>query len=240
MMRTALVICFCALTIAVKAQDTVAVDATTDSLEVSPPTIPVQPPEPFIRAIQMNILYRGIDNPVSISVPGYPDSLLQISASNCTFSGTGKRLLVKPGRGSRTVIFVHVLQEGTPIEAGKYEFRVKPIPNPIPYFAASCYTDTIKGFKLRAAQGVIAKMEYFEFDVKFTVTEFTMTAWVNNQPTVMRASNTDGTRGNRVTTEMKKFIAEQKPDRIDISEVKAIGPDGYTRNLAPIFLVVQW
>ena len=88
------------------------------------------PNEAVISADKMNVVYRGLDNPISISVPGVGDKDINPSVSKSnklTRTGLGKYIL-KPGVGDEVVINVSAkLSNGKIINTPK-TFRIKNLP----------------------------------------------------------------------------------------------------------------
>ena len=46
----------------------------------------------------MNVLYAGIDNPISISVPGIPTQAVQATMSGGTLTRSGNGWIARPGK----------------------------------------------------------------------------------------------------------------------------------------------
>jgi hypothetical protein len=211
-------------------KDTVFVYDTirvTDSLASS--EIPTAETAPNIAAIPiaMNVLYRGIDNPIEIFTGSTNADEVEVSMSNGTILSGGKpgRYVVKPGKGGKSVLSFKV--DGA--NGGVQEFRVKNVPSPDAYFAGVTGSGNVPKTKLMAAAGVVAKMSYFEFDVKWIVTEFELTAFHRGKMVTTKSS------GNRVTGEMKNLLkATRKGEYVFISGIKAKGPDGSVRDLGSI------
>tara|TARA_R110000787_G_scaffold91628_11_gene193073 strand:+ start:20433 stop:21992 length:1560 start_codon:yes stop_codon:yes gene_type:complete len=88
------------------------------------------PSEAVISADKMNVVYRGLDNPISISVPGVGDKDISPSVpgdNKLTRTGLGKYIL-NPGSGDDVKINVSAkLSNGNTITTPK-TFRIKDIP----------------------------------------------------------------------------------------------------------------
>lgn len=89
-----------------------------------------EPSEAVISADKMNVVYRGLDNPISISVPGVGDKDITPNVGNgntLTKTGNGKYIL-NPGKGTEVKINVSAkLSSGKKINTPKV-FRIKDIP----------------------------------------------------------------------------------------------------------------
>ncbi|MCB0780668.1 MAG: hypothetical protein KDC03_14295, partial [Flavobacteriales bacterium] len=124
--------------------------------EVAQPNLVVSPSK-------MNVFYRGVDNPVTISVSGFSDKDIQPSVSNGSLSKGGEGWVVRPGKDRECIVTATVTNpDGSKKTMQGNPFRVKNVPNPTPYFAGKSVDDeTIKKAELTASQGVIAKMVDF-------------------------------------------------------------------------------
>jgi hypothetical protein len=120
--------------------------------------------------------------------------------------------------------------DGTKKTMTGMKFRVKNVPNPSPYFAGKSVNDeNIKKAELTAAAGVIAKMENFEFDLKFEVVSFKVTMIVGGVPLEKEV------KGPAVSSDMKEMFQKAKPgQKVYIEGIKARGPDGTVRNLGSL------
>jgi gliding motility-associated protein GldM len=192
--------------------------------EVAQPNLVVSP-------TKMNVFYRGVDNPVSISVSGYSDKDIRPSISSGQLAKTGEGWVVRPGKESEATVSATVTNpDGSTKAMQGMKFRVKNVPNPQPYFGGKSVNDeTIKKTELTAAAGVIAKMVDFDFDLKFEVVEYRITMIVGGTPIEKM------TKGAAVSSEMKEMLNKAKPgQKVYIEGIKARGPDGTVRNLGSL------
>jgi gliding motility-associated protein GldM len=207
-----------------------------ERIEIFETTYEVAAPSLVVSPTKMNVFYRGIDNPVDVSVAGYSTKDIQPSINNGSIQAAqGGGFIVKPGTGNEAVVSVTVTNpDGSKKAMEGVKFRVRSVPDPVANFAGKGPGDnTVTRGELTAAQGVIAKMENFEFDLRFEVTEFTVVASIGGEvkETVIR--------GNRITDDAKAMFGRVKAgQRIWIENVKAKGPDGTTRRLGTLALKV--
>lgn len=197
------------------------------SYTVAKPTLVVSP-------TAMNVFYRGLDNPVEVSVPGVPTEALDVSMSNVeSRSGSNGNYKLRPGKQQTTVVSVSADINGKKQNFGKKEFRVKNVPDPKPYFGGKTGSDNIPRKNLLAAAGVIAKMENFEFDLRFEIISYQVSATIRGN-VVEQAC-----RGPALSGDSKKIIKELKSgQKLYIEKIKAKGPDGSIRDLGTIALRV--
>src|SRR5690606_34264354 len=135
--------------------------------EVARPSLVVSP-------IKMNVLYRGIDNPIAISVPGVSADALNPSISTGTLTkqpdGT---YIARVKSGSEAVVSVSANMNGVNKPMGSFNFRLKSVPAPVAQFAGKSSSDnTVKKSELTAARGVVAELKDFVFDLDYPVRPF--------------------------------------------------------------------
>jgi hypothetical protein len=136
---------------------------------------------------------------------------------------------MRPKRVGNCQVFVQAELNGKWTDVGSKEFRVKPVPDPEAKVNNQKGGGIAKNVLL-AQSGVVAAMPAdFEFDLKFTVTEFTVMAVVQGFVQERKV------RGNLFTPEVKSLINNlSKGNPVYIQDIKAVGPDGSVRTLSTI------
>jgi len=187
---------------------------------------------------KMNVFYRGLDNPVSISASGVHLSNLRPTISHGSLKGSNGDYIVRPGpRETSSKISVYAqLEDGTRKFMGDQSFRVLNLPPP---FAVVDGVTKGEGQltlgQLTRLNEVRAELEGFLFDVEFTVTGFMVSATVSGGFAREMTSSS-----NRFTSEMKQLFRGLNPGQtVTIKQVKAIGPDGVPQDLNPILIRVR-
>lgn len=199
------------------------------------PNFTVAEPALVISPSKMNVFYRGLPNPVEISVPGVPADKIKPSISaGHSLTKEGNEWIVKPGQGKEAVITVMAEINGNMQRMGEKEFRVKRIPDPVPVFAGKRPTDnTVPVNDMRIAAGVRAEMENFDFDVTVKVTSFNM-VFIRDGQVIEKKSN-----DNRTTSDMKANMEKvNKGQKIYIENIMVKMPDNTERKVANISLKV--
>ena len=202
-----------------------------ETVEVFETTYEVAAPSLVVSPTKMNVFYRGVDNPVSVSVSGYSNKDIAATATNGTLTKSADGYIMRPGKDAEATIGATVTNpDGTKKAMPGMKFRVKNVPSPRPYFGGKSVDDeTIKKTELTAAAGVIAKMIDFEFDLKFDIVEYKVTMIVGGTPIEKIA------KGAAVSGDMKEMFQKAKPgQKVFIEGIKARGPDGSTRNLGSL------
>ena len=190
--------------------------------EVAKPSMTVSP-------TKMNVFYAGLDNPVSISVPGISPSNVKVAISNGSIQPAPGGYIVRPDKvGVKSLITVSAQIDGTTKEIGSMEFRVKRVPDPVASVAGKIEGAITKN-ELMAQQGVLAKIPDFDFLMNFTVTSFVVSTskqgYIIDKPT----------KGNRFSQEQTDLMKGLNPgSRLYIESIVVKGDDGSIRNLPAI------
>ena len=142
-----------------------------------------KPNNATIAADKMNVVYRGVSNPMTITFAGIQDNKIRANAAGLT-RVKGSAYAMNPGAGREVTINVSgTLPDGDPVRDSA-TFRIKDIPRP---------TGTIRGEDgdggcvRMQRQGlekssVGAALQDFDFDLKLNVTGFSFK--VSGQPTI--------------------------------------------------------
>ena len=187
-----------------------------------------------VSPVNMNVFYRGLDNPVEISVPGVDPSALKVSMDGGSIGpadGKGIRN-VKPGEGKEATIRVTATINGKDTQMPPKQFRIKRIPDPVPSFSGKKpYDSTVSQGDAGVAAGIRAEMEGFDFPVTATVKSFKIT--IQSGGTLKEYAS----EGNRMPEAASKAIkAAKKSEKIFLEEIMCDMPDGTKRKLSPITL----
>jgi gliding motility-associated protein GldM len=170
-----------------------------------------RPNSATISADKMNVVYRGVPNPISVSFAGIADNKVSASAPGMSSAGKPGKYVLNPGGGNTVMVNVTgTLPNGDKV-ADKKEFRIKGLPAPTGKVRGEI---AAKGPKSNLEVVTIsATMEDFDFPVSVNVTQFNVK--VPGQPTVVVS-------GNKMDGRAKSAIAKaQKGDVVVISEIKA-------------------
>ncbi len=206
----------------------------------------VMEPMATISPTMMNVLYAGIDNPISISVPGVPMSAIQATMTNGTLTRNGDSWVAHASQvGTEAVITVTANVEGSSQTVGSMAFRVRKLPDPTPYIQvkdAQGNPVQYKGFPKRiskadlmAASGLGAAIDDDLLNVTYTVISFSTVFYDSMGNAIPEVSD-----GASFSARQKEQFKRLKPGKeFFISEVKAKGPDGITRNISPMQVVLN-
>lgn len=202
-------------------------------------------PMATVSATMMTVLYAGINNPISIAVPGVPSNAITATMTNGTLTRSGDSWVARPGKvGSEAVITVTATMDGRKQQVGSTTFRVRKLPDPMPYIM---YHDA-KGSEIRykgsrpfsktlllQAGGVSAAIDDDMLNVAYRVISFETVFFDSMGNAIPEVS-----AGSQFSQRQKdSFRRLSRGKRFYISKVKAVGPDGIERNLAPMEVLVN-
>ena len=192
-------------------------------------------PSATISPTKMNVFYIGVDNPVSISVPGVANDKVQVNISG------GGGTIARTGNGEYNVrvttpgtckVNVSAQMAGSSRSMGGMEFRVKKVPDPVAYIGGVKTGPIAKGTLM--ASPIIPRMENFDFDLNFRIVSFELV--MNYQGDLV----TKSASGNQFSGEMRSLLEKAgRGQKIYVENIKAVGPDGTTRTLAPMNLKIN-
>ena len=184
---------------------------------------------------KMNVLYIGVDNPVTVAASGAGDE-----GVGFTITGGGGSY-TKLGGGKYTVRVTTptddcwIIASVNGKEAGKSKFRVRNIPKPVaqigPYESGS--NVAAGAFKVQA--GVAAFSPNFPFDLTYKVTSFTISA-DSDEGYIDDAQ----CQGNTWSAEAQRILNGLKTGRtVMIDEIYAVGPDGKRQHLPSLVYYIK-
>ena len=185
-----------------------------------------------ISPTKMNVLYIGVENPISISMSGVPSEKMSVNISQGSISKSGSEWIAKVTSPGTAKITASATIEGRTI-SGSMDFRVKTVPDPVAKVAGKTGGKIDKG-TLTAQMAVLAILDNFEFDMKFSVTEFNVSAQIG------QFTQNKPTKGARITDEQKAILNRlTKGQKVYFDEIKAQGPDGKIRELPAVSFSIE-
>ncbi|KIO52902.1 type IX secretion system motor protein PorM/GldM [Flavobacterium hibernum] len=192
-----------------------------------------KPNSATISADKMNVVYRGVVNPISVSFAGVADNKVVASAPGLVSAGKPGKYNMSPGSGNEATISVTgTLPNGDKV-SDKKTFRIKGIPGPTGTIRGE--PGVVKGPKSNLEVATIgAKLNDFDFEVGLDVVGFNMK--IAGQPTVV-------VTGNKLNAQCKQVLSRAgKGDQVTISEIKTklVGAGSYLLpRTAPVIFEIQ-
>jgi gliding motility-associated protein GldM len=185
---------------------------------------------------KMNLLYTNLDNPLSISVPGFSAADIRVSASSgASISGNNGRYNIKVD-GSQKEVQVTVLAAGK--NMGTTRFRVRNVPAPAMQLGGiPAQSSYVFKSQLCAQSRILAFLgSDFAYDLNWTVTGYTFIhSPKKGNPTILSVT------GSALTPQIKNILCSASAgDKIIIEQAMARDSQyGITRNLNSIILTVR-
>lgn len=201
-----------------------------------------QKPNSVVSADKMNVLYIGVDNPMSISVPGISNDKVRVS-----IDGGGGALKSNPQAGGghyiatvatigKATIKVSAEIGGKVLPMGNFEYRIKRVPDPVAQISNSKGGGINKN--LLAAGTLIPILENFDFELFFRIISFRITVIQRGKDPI----EIEG-QGNQLTQQMRDLVAKLPiGSKIYFEYIKAkmaTGADQSTRSLSPMSFTIQ-
>ncbi len=179
-------------------------------------------------ADKMNVVYRGVDNPMSGSVTGVDASTISMTTSNGSLSRLGKGWIYRAGGGTTTNFTISGRTNSGKTVSTTVSFRIKNIPKA---------QGQIRGTNVLSMpasslpnQTVSAGIPDFEFPVSFSVTGFKVK--VTGQPTTtVSGSSLRGAAG--------ALSKARSGDQVLIFDISAVASGISQQNISPIVINVQ-
>lgn len=184
-----------------------------------------EPSSAVVSADKMNVVYRGLDNPISVSLPGVGGNNLNVSASGGSLSGSNGKYSIRPGSGNIATINVSAkLSSGNTVNS-KATFRIKDIP------AAMGSVREQYGVVRMPTSGlanspISAGLPDFEFDLTIRVQSFKIK--VPGELTVI-------VNGTTLNAAAKKALSKAgRGDQINIYDIKATANGVPLKQVLPV------
>jgi gliding motility-associated protein GldM len=199
-------------------------------------------PSLVVSPTQMNVLYKGIENPVAISVPGVPSERITATitgGNKLKKTGSGQYMVEMSPQSPNTVdiIVSATMVDGTVRNMGKMEFRAKRLPAPFSAINGKTGSVAMTPNEVCAQLGLSAKYDAnFAFNLNCTVNSFRVLISDNQGQFVLN----DSYSGSRFDSNLKnKLCAVKKGYRITFEDIKAVGSDEVVHTLVPVIITVR-
>ena len=124
----------------------------------------------LVAATEMNVVYRGIRNPISIAVP---------HAKSFTVSGIGVseengNYFISPGQGNEMIVTLEIVFEDDSKVIEEHVFRIKTVPYPQGRINNRNCNDCYVNMNVEALKNAVISVHFedFQYDYTFEVTNF--------------------------------------------------------------------
>ncbi len=184
---------------------------------------------------KMNVFYKGVSNPISISAAGVSMQDVSVSIPGASVKKTGLGKYAVDVTSMKTGSTVNCTVQGQGKNMGVFPVRIKRVPDPIAKFGGLA-SGNMPANRVQVQRGVIAKLENFDFDTKFYIQSFSF--YLTQRGEDVKSSRQSGAAfGNQIKAILQKAKAG---DKLFIEDIRARGPgkNGELRKLAPIVINV--
>jgi gliding motility-associated protein GldM len=164
-----------------------------------------------ISADKMNVVYRGLPNPLTVSFAGISDNNVTASGTGVSKAGGNGKYNLNPGSGTEVTVVANGKMADGKTVSDKKVFRIKNIPAPVGAIGGT--PGYQKGAKSRLeVSSVGALLPDFLYDLNFEVTQFAFK--VPGQASIV-------VNGSKVDGRCKAALSRAKAgDQIVISDIK--------------------
>jgi gliding motility-associated protein GldM len=184
----------------------------------------------LLSADKMNVMYRGLENPVSGSILGADNSKLSLSAPGAVVRSTGPgKWIVKPQAGNIVKLTLSGTDPTGKTVSQVFEYRIKNVPPPQGQMRGqNVLTMPANSIQNQTVQAAIPD---FDFPVSFTVTEFMVR--VPGRAAML-------VKGNSLQDAAGLLKNVRSGDDVSIIEIKATaqGLEGPVKRITPIIIHV--
>lgn len=183
-----------------------------------------QPSGASIFLEKMNVMYIGVDNPITVSSGSGKAENMRVTFSNGSLSGgSGGRYIAKPTTPGNATVNVNVDGKASP-----FPIRVKYLPDPVPLVGNES-GGQMSSAQFKAIGGLRATLKESDFDAPFLIVSYTMAGiGAGFQQYTPVQINGPAWGGNAVVSNLRPG------SQVFFDEIIARGPDGRNRRLPSI------
>jgi len=184
---------------------------------------------------KMNVLYIGVDNPVTVSASGAGDDRINLSVSG------GGGTADKKGNGKYIVrvtqvtddCWINVNVDGKP--GGRNQFRVRTVPEAQAYVGGQPSGSQVNAGAFKAQPGVAAGIKNFPFQLNYEVVSYTFTCDTDDDIVSIPAT------GPLFQGAVKRAIDQNvKAGRmVTLENIKVRNPDGRIASVPAVFYYIN-
>jgi len=201
-----------------------------ETFQVAPPSVTVAP-------TKMMVMYEELQNPISVSAPGFTSDDISISVEGGKYTkdrGEGNYLVEVNKNAKRVKVNVSAKDgNGKPVNLGTQEFRVKQVPDPVVRIG-EVTGGKVEKEVLLVADKIIAVMKDFDFEgFNYTVDSYTVSTY---RGTFIDRVN----KGPKFSAEVRELISNaQSGQRIQFQDIVVKSPKGEMRNVGSINVQIR-
>lgn len=177
---------------------------------------------------KMNVMYIGVPNPITISASGYNLSDVSLVMEGARIEkgaqvGQYNVFVEKPNYQGVDYVLKAKDKTGRDVDVNRGKIRIKTIPSPIIRLGKVDGAGMMGTGELRAQQGLLAVLENFDFDYRYTVTSYSVLLLQKGSDVADPARGTSPLFADN--NNVKDLISRARPgDRLIFENIKVKGP----------------
>jgi gliding motility-associated protein GldM len=194
---------------------------------VGKPTIVIYP-------VRGNILYRGIDNIIEVSIPGVNKDQIWFRVSNGDINPNNDgSFTFHTEQGGMTTISVDAVIGEERISYPPLEFRILDVPDPVASIEGKKGGNiTIK--EILSSRGIEAKLDNFFYDIEFEITGFSVLVIDDS------GTREEKTNGPQFSEKQKSLIAKLKPGNyLIVKDIQVLWPEKKVRDINDLIFLIS-
>ncbi|MBS1686397.1 MAG: gliding motility protein GldM [Bacteroidetes bacterium] len=187
----------------------------------------------------MNVLYEGLDNPLSVSVPGVAqrDVVATYDGPGVLSKQPDGSYSVKPAGRGNFKVKITAKVDGNNMPMGEVAFRVKRVPDPQPTLDGLYSSGNMSAAKFKATSGVVPKLTDFVFDkARFDIISYKI-VFINADGEQI-FSSTQAQYDPKFKTLVEKGRVK-KGCTVVFEDIYVRDPAGQRRQLTPIAIAIN-
>ncbi len=194
----------------------------------------VAKPAASVSPDNLNVLYVGIDNPISITSAGVTnkDLVPSINGNGATIKGADGKYTIRVTGGTTATVNVNARLNGEIRNMGSTSFRIKYIPSPVSQIVTYTGSTTLKRSMIVAAKGITPKAD-FDFPVSYEILSYDVFAYVNGTPIA------EPTTGKYFSQKQLAIINNPRVNKVSIENVRCKFPDGRIAQIPGVNVKIQ-
>lgn len=134
------------------------------------PLTAIKAQQVVVANLKLNVVYLGVDNPLTIAVANYSVDDIKVSVENGIIEGENGLYNWKPQKPGLAIITVAINENGTQKIVENVKYRVKRIPDPIARVGKRY--GCLGSFDFKTQSGVTAYIDNFDIDEKAKVKSY--------------------------------------------------------------------
>lgn len=191
-----------------------------------------------VSADKMNIMYVGLKNPISVSVPGVPTDKLVVSISKGRLNKVrdNQYEAVVPSKGDVYINISERRDDGSLKSHGRHAFRAKDIPGPEPTLGALKKQLNSKGSYI-AQSKLYASPKY---NIGFAGVNYKVLSYKCMITVRGNLQGVISVRGDKISQKIKDLLKQtRKGDMIAFTDIRVSGPLGVDSKLYDMGYIVK-